>query len=85
LPCQRKHHDLLRNSEESAVCYCAGRRRTKRLTGHGIFANKIRVTQNVESGFRSGWGLHADFDPSRLNDKQRISDITLSEDGFVPL
>ena len=49
-------------------------------TGHGVFANEIRVTQDVESCFFSGLGLDRDFDASRLNDKQRVSRITLRVD-----
>jgi hypothetical protein len=57
LPLQGKHHDFLRNSEETALCDCAGRCGTGRATGHGVFANKIRVTQNVENCFFSGLRL----------------------------
>ena len=38
-------------------------------TGHGVFANKIRVTQNVESCFFSGLGLDTEFHASGLNDE----------------
>jgi len=80
LPRQREQHDLLRNAEKTAVGDCARRCRAKRLTGYGIFANKIRITQNVEDCFLSGLGLHAHFDASFLNDKQRFSGIPLGED-----
>jgi hypothetical protein len=52
------------------------------MTGHGVFANEIRVTQDVESGFFSGLGLDRDFDASTLNDKQRVSRIALRIDGL---
>ncbi len=54
LPCQCEHHGFLRDAEETAICYRAGRSRTGVLAGDGIFANKISVTQNVEGCFFSG-------------------------------
>src|SRR5579859_1646339 len=83
LPRQREQHDLLCNAEKTAVCYGAGRCRAERLTGYGIFTNKIRITQDVEDCFLSGTGLYAYFDASLLNDKQGFSGITLSENGLA--
>jgi len=45
LPRQRENHGVLFNAQEAAVCHCPGRRHAGRLTGDGILAHKITITQ----------------------------------------
>jgi hypothetical protein len=79
MPCQGKQHDLLLNSQKSAVCNCAGRGRAEGLTCYGVFANKIILAEYVENCFFL-MGFGAEFYGSRLYDKYRISHVTLSVD-----
>src|SRR5271166_3996847 len=78
-PTHGKHHRLLLDMKQDAVCHCGCRRHADDLAGKTAFSKEIPFAQNAKSRLFSGLRYNAELHLSLLDKKQSVGQITLSE------
>src|ERR1700728_2127828 len=75
-----KHHCLLVDSHEFAICHRDSRSHASRLSSKATFSEEISLVQYAQSCFFAARGYHCEPDPAFLNIEDRVSGIPLCED-----
>jgi hypothetical protein len=81
---ERKHHRLLFDSHQFAICHRRGRPHAKRLSGQTTFSEELSLAQYAQGCFLANLRDNGESDLTFLDVEDGVSRVPLREDCMFP-